>query len=130
MRGQNVLAFICQSRERKQVKFSIWHHNQCLLLFEFGNASQESVEKLLRESHVRFLFQNLRTVLCRRLLQFIPWRQCVSVNSITCQCESVGVRTVEDILDKKFGWTEFTLELAKVNRFRRSVSCGRICIKL
>jgi hypothetical protein len=40
------------------------------------------------------------------------------------------VRTVQDILDKKLGWTEFTLELAKVNRFRRFVFCGRIYIKL
>ena len=94
------MAVVCQSSEWEQVQLSIWHHDQCLLLFEFWNASQESIEKLLRESQVRFLFQNLRTVLCNRLLQFITGRKRVSVNSIVRQCERVGVRIVENILDQ------------------------------
>jgi hypothetical protein len=37
------------------------------------------------------------------------------------QCERVGVRIVENILDQELRGTKFALELAEINRFRRYV---------
>jgi len=47
MRGQDVLTVVGQSSEWKQVKLSIRHHNQRRFLFEFWNAAEKSIEKLL-----------------------------------------------------------------------------------
>jgi hypothetical protein len=122
MRGQDVLAVVGQSSEWKQVKLPIRHHDQRRFLFDFWNTSQESIEKLLREIQVRLLLHNLRTVLCRRLFQFILRRQRVSVNGVMRQREREGVRIVENIFEQKLRRTEFALELAKINRLRRFFS--------
>ena len=46
------MAVIRQCSVWKEVKLSIRHHNQRRFLFEFWNASQKTIEKLLRKSKV------------------------------------------------------------------------------
>jgi hypothetical protein len=130
MRGQNVVAAVCQSWEGQEVEFPVWYYEQRLLRFEFLNSTQEVIEKPLREWQVRLLLQNLRTVLRRLSLQYFLRRQRVSVDGLMGHCERIGMRGVQDILEEKFRRTEIILQSAKIDGFRRGVACRGTCVEL